>query len=835
MKATKRAGVLSLTFGLLFGLIAGCNSLIGAGAPNPVESFGGAGGSSENGGAPTIGRECVLASDCPGAQICLFRLCSKQCDADKDCLFGRCLQTEAGNACVIAASAVCTSDDNCPTGSVCRRKACRSSCTTGAQCLSDQSCLDGACVGNDVAHDPVTPTGAGGDSGEAGASGGPAEEAGASNGGTAGSGGAISTGGSAGSNGKAGSGGMSGGGGVPDGTAIGSLGATCDKNGALACAGHAKRVQLICQNGVWQSNGTCAGSNLCDSTPGDNAGSCQPMISECSGQTAGFRFCRGTDAELRACGLDLVTATVLQSCTYVCASGTCTGECHPKAKQCKAGGTVPQTCTDGGTWNDETACAYQCDATSGNCIAAGCKDGVKNGDETDKDCGGSCGGCPVGGLCQGNGDCLAPASAHCLNGKCAAAICGDLLTNGNETDKDCGGSCPADCAVGAKCAINADCALPESGHCSGTTCAAATCTDGVLNGNETGKDCGGSCAADCPLGDGCVGDADCVSGACLSAKCVVCKPLTKKCAGTAVQTCTTAGDYGNAVACSVANGVASCNAGACGVASCNPGFGNCDAVATNGCEVNLNAPGACGTTCANRIACSMTNGVPSCPNGACVMACYAGYGDCSTAANDGCEKVLNSVTSCGTCGNVSMCNAPAQKCAGGVCAPNTSYILGNSSTVGWSEFDPPADNWYLVPVSVPRDATVVSFRLIGLAAGGLARMALWADNGSGSPGAFLAQTGNITVAAGMLGAAPAPKPPATVTQISGGKTYWVGAKFTGGARVYQNSSVGAVTRTLGQAFSANPVSTLDPFPLGSSGVTSGTIYNLLLEVQDIPQ
>jgi hypothetical protein len=590
----------------------------------------------------------------------------------------------------------------------------------------------------------------------------------------------------------------------------------------------------VCQNGSWQANGTCSGSTLCDTTPGGNAGSCQPIISECTGKTAGFRFCRGTETDLRECGVDLVTAIAVQSCSFVCSGGSCTGICHPKDKQCKTGGVVPQLCADSGSWQDQTACTYQCDAATGNCIAAGCKDNVKNGDETDKDCGGSCGGCAVGGKCLANTDCLAPTSAHCASGTCALASCSDGVLNGNETDKDCGGSCAADCAVGLSCAGNADCLLPDSGHCSGGKCIAASCTDGVQNGTETGKDCGGSCAADCALGDGCGLDADCVSGACLANKCVACKPSTKRCVGTSLQTCTATGDWGTGVACTVNNGSPSCVNGVCGIAGCNPGFGDCDSNLSTGCETNLDLPGACGTTCANRIVCSISHGTPSCPNGACVMACDPGYGDCVSTANDGCEKVLNSVTSCGTCSSTMTCTAPAQKCAGGACVTNTPYNLGQSSTTGALEFDPPSDYWYVVPVQMPKDATLLAFRLNAVAIAGLARMALWADDGSGNPGAFLAQTGNIMLAAGLNGATPAPKPPLTVTQLTGGKLYWVGAKFTGGARIYQNSAAGASSRTLAQAFSANPVSTLDPFPSGSSGVASGTAYSLFVEVQDVP-
>ena len=71
-------------------------------------------------------------------------------------------------------------------------------------------------------------------------------------------------------------------------------------------------------------------------------------------------------------------------------------------------------------------------------VTASCSDGTKNGDETDKDCGGSCGTCAAGSDCVAPSDC---ATGYCGDGVCAAASCADTVLNGDETDVDCGGSC----------------------------------------------------------------------------------------------------------------------------------------------------------------------------------------------------------------------------------------------------------------------------------------------------------------------------------------------------------------------------------------------------------
>ena len=76
--------------------------------------------------------------------------------------------------------------------------------------------------------------------------------------------------------------------------------------------------------------------------------------------------------------------------------------------------------------------------------------------------------------------------------------CDDGILNGDETGVDCGGSCPA-CATCDDGILNGD----ETGvDCGGSCAACPTCNDGILNGDETGVDCGGSCAACATCDDG---------------------------------------------------------------------------------------------------------------------------------------------------------------------------------------------------------------------------------------------------------------------------------------------------------------------------------------------
>ncbi len=71
-----------------------------------------------------------------------------------------------------------------------------------------------------------------------------------------------------------------------------------------------------------------------------------------------------------------------------------------------------------------------------------------------------------------------------------AVRCDNGVPDGDETDVDCGGSCPRLCGNGAGCASDPDC---ETGVCRQQVCRAARCDDGVLNGDELVVDCGGAC------------------------------------------------------------------------------------------------------------------------------------------------------------------------------------------------------------------------------------------------------------------------------------------------------------------------------------------------------
>ena len=102
-----------------------------------------------------------------------------------------------------------------------------------------------------------------------------------------------------------------------------------------------------------------------------------------------------------------------------------------------------------------------------------CKDNKQNGKETDVDCGGvTCPACADGKGCTAGTDCTSKVcDTTATPTVCKKASCTDKVKNGDETDEDCGGATCAKCALGKECKVNGDCA---SGTCD-TTKTPAVC------------------------------------------------------------------------------------------------------------------------------------------------------------------------------------------------------------------------------------------------------------------------------------------------------------------------------------------------------------------------
>ncbi|MDI1436465.1 DVUA0089 family protein [Polyangium sorediatum] len=315
----------------------------------------------------------------------------------------------------------------------------------------------------------------------------------------------------------------------------------------------------------------------------------------------------------------------------VCANNMCVpAECGDTVKNgaetdVDCGGGTCAPCADGLVCAAVSDCQSSvCDA--GVCQAPTCTDTVENGEETDVDCGGAtCNACGPGLGCAQDSDCVGDS----CSGSICLPTCTDEVTNRNETDVDCGGPNCSPCAAGLICAVNSDCA---STVCTAGICQPSNCTDQVQNGTETAVDCGG---ADCsPCGDGlaCNQPTDCQSGICTGNLCQVptCTDTVKNgaetdadCGGGTCPTC----DLGKAC---LANGDCTsniCAGNVCVLSLCGDGIltgaETCDdgnAVAGDGCDAAcaLEVGWACtGTpnTCTPNCGDGVLKGAETCDDG----------------------------------------------------------------------------------------------------------------------------------------------------------------------------------------------------------------------------
>ncbi len=154
--------------------------------------------------------------------------------------------------------------------------------------------------------------------------------------------------------------------------------------------------------------------------------------------------------------------------------------------------------------------------------------------------------------------------------------------------------------------------------------------------------CGNACASTPP--------SSCVNGICVADNCSVAGQVD--CDGATANGCetSTVSDVANCGACAnvcpAQGGTPSCTNGTCGLA-CFAGRGNCDMNATNGCETDTNNSlqncGAC------NFLCNTPNGIPLCQAGMCtVNQCQPGFGNCDGQMQNGCEVLLNSNPGCGS-------------------------------------------------------------------------------------------------------------------------------------------------------------------------------------------
>jgi len=195
-----------------------------------------------------------------------------------------------------------------------------------------------------------------------------------------------------------------------------------------------------------------------------------------------------------------------------CVMGLCTAE--PQCVECLENAHCPagHTCEAGG-------------------VCSRCDDGVKNGDETGVDYGGSCPQCKIDDHCP---------DGYCWEGLCVS--CQDGIQNGDETGVDCGPSgTHCNLCLGMDCSSGGD-ATCASNSCEDSYCCPAACprcfnctasgqceplqieTDDLTNKDPnlvcTGAyTCAGNSACKLKTGQPCTTTTECVWPACLQGKC----------------------------------------------------------------------------------------------------------------------------------------------------------------------------------------------------------------------------------------------------------------------------------------------------------------------------
>lgn len=232
----------------------------------------------------------------------------------------------------------------------------------------------------------------------------------------------------------------------------------------------------------------------------------------------------------------------------------------------------------------------RCDETSKTCVALSCSDQNKNNRETDIDCGGrTCPGCHTGRDCIVHFDCV---SLSCSTATCDEATCSDGLPNGQETDVDCGGETCKACPNRASCKLDRDC-LSE--HCVKERCVAPACVDQNKSEGETDVDCGGPECTPCPDSKACVEDQDCVSNHCVNQLCQApsCSDQTKNGAESDIDCGRSCPDQCERDKTCLTN--ADCKSDACEKGRCADK--NCTDGLKNGSETDLDCGGSCGATC----------------------------------------------------------------------------------------------------------------------------------------------------------------------------------------------------------------------------------------------
>jgi hypothetical protein len=354
-----------------------------------------------------------------------------------------------------------------------------------------------------------------------------------------------------------GGGGSAGNGGATSGGAAGSGGASSGGSTTTSSSTTTPtpcKVDQDCPSAPLCQTAKCV-VDTCENTPVQAGAPCLAGSSKtCDGKGSCVECTKDEDCKSAKC--------VLGVCSASCVDGLRNGG----ESDVDCGGPTCPKCADLHHCNTAADCAGGFCGKLSLCVAPTCSDGMTDGVETDLDCGGGlCPKCLSGRHCNVDGDCLGNictgGSKHCLGSN---NYCSDGLWDALETDVACGGKECKKCGLGQGCKADSDC---KSNLCTGGACA-PSCTDGVKDNVETDVDCGGGTCPGCGAGKMCLSNADCKGGLCAAGVCQpTCSDGAKNgaetdvdCGGGKCSPCATGKTcVGNADCASMV-----CNAGICG-------------------------------------------------------------------------------------------------------------------------------------------------------------------------------------------------------------------------------------------------------------------------------
>src|SRR5207248_1710518 len=207
-------------------------------------------------------------------------------------------------------------------------------------------------------------------------------------------------------------------------------------NGVGTC-NNATCVFVSCKAGFHTSGGSCLADSCSDSiknqdeTGVDCGGTCVAqgktcpngagcvLPADCASQYCSGHVCASCSAGTHLCSNSCLSNTSPNSCGSSCASGShaCSNACVSNTSTSSCGASCTP-CAPPGDVNahatcDGTSCGVACNAgfhpAGGSCIEDSCADGIRNQNESDVDCGGTCVAqgktCATGAACVTASDC----------------------------------------------------------------------------------------------------------------------------------------------------------------------------------------------------------------------------------------------------------------------------------------------------------------------------------------------------------------------------------------------------------------------------------------------